>query len=558
MSNYQFVRDNGKIETRDYKSSALNVNQVKDELKRAFEALGADIEVEILSDDYNNIYLATLGERKIYICAKGTTPGGRSQLKNEQRIQPKAKFINFIHEKYSSDEEAVLLGIYKEYNNVVICAWKQVRSDAGSPETPISKQIKIETIAQAMSEGFVQQVRSGTELVCAFRKEFLYFYLNNSSWLHTGNVTNLASETQPLNYEEDIDSNGYLMESIGKYASRINYNTEIETEYPRNLIVFGAPGTGKSYKLKKQCDEYTVSTGGSYERITFHPEYTYSHFVGSYKPVTNFETNEISYSFVPGPFVRLLVKAIKNTREDTKKPFILLIEEINRAKVAAVFGEVFQLLDRDNGGVSEYSIQASEDLKGYLVKELGGTLEDYNSLMIPNNMFIWATMNSADQGVYPMDTAFKRRWEFDYIGIDQYENKNPMMIELGKDSNRKNIDWRIFRKAINEKLVEDYKINEDKLLGPYFLSSDVIEVNSEDDPTIANKNRFINAFKSKVIMYLFEDAGKQHKHKLFDGCNGLAGFTTTKYSSICKAFDILGIKLFGDDFEDIYDNLKES
>lgn len=144
-------------------------------------------------------------------------------------------------------------------------------------------------------------------------------------------------------------------------------------------------------------------TTGTYERVTFHPDYTYSQFVGTYKPVMDEEGNSIRYDFVPGPFMRVYVEALKSGRTDTPQPHLLLIEEINRAKVAAVFGDVFQLLDRDDDGVSEYEIQASEDIRRYLAKELGGNADHYKKIRIPNNMFIWATMNSADQGVFPMD-----------------------------------------------------------------------------------------------------------------------------------------------------------
>ncbi len=107
--------------------------------------------------------------------------------------------------------------------------------------------------------------------------------------------------------------------------------------------------------------------------------------------------------------------------QNSAKPYLLIIEEINRSNIASVFGDVFQLLDRDSCGVSEYSIQTSEDLKLYLWNELGGDLDSYSNVRIPNNMYLWATMNSADQGVFPMDTAFKRRWEFTYLGINDNE-----------------------------------------------------------------------------------------------------------------------------------------
>lgn len=187
------------------------------------------------------------------------------------------------------------------------------------------------------------------------------------------------------------------------------YNTELSVRNERNRIVFGAPGTGKSFRLKSDCEDLMEKTSGTYERVTFHPDYSYSQFVGTYKPVMGEDGNSIRYDFVPGPFMRVYVDAIKSGRTGSPKAHLLLIEEINRAKVAAVFGDVFQLLDRDGDGVSEYEIQASEDIRRYLAKELGGLPDNYNKIKLPNNMFIWATMNSADQGVFPMDTAFKRR-----------------------------------------------------------------------------------------------------------------------------------------------------
>lgn len=323
------------------------------------------------------------------------------------------------------------------------------------------------------------------------------------------------------------------------------YNTNIETSYERNRIIFGAPGTGKSYELKKDCMNYLKDKSGTYERVTFHPDYTYSQFVGAYKPVTD-DDGKIRYDFVPGPFMRVYVDALKTGRTDNPQPHILIIEEINRAKVAAVFGDVFQLLDRDDDGVSEYEIQATEDVKKYLSKELGGKPDNYQRIRIPNNMFIWATMNSADQGVFPMDTAFKRRWNFEYLGINQNDDQIKGSILLGSELTQ-NIEWNILRRAINEKLATEYKVNEDKLMGPFFLSKKVIKTISDADSTIEDAERFLNAFKSKVIMYLYEDAAKQYKHKLFAGCDD-----TTKYSSVCKEFDRIGMLIFGEDFEERY------
>lgn len=327
------------------------------------------------------------------------------------------------------------------------------------------------------------------------------------------------------------------------------FNTSVDIPYERNRIVFGAPGTGKSYKLKTDSEQLKKNFNGKYERVTFHPDYTYSQFVGTYKPVMAEDGEKIKYEYVPGPFIRVLKDALSGAISKDNKPYLLIIEEINRAKVAAVFGEVFQLLDRDDEGVSEYEIHATEDMKRYFVSEIGGVLSDYDSIRIPNNMYIWATMNSADQGVFPMDTAFKRRWSFEYIGINESQEKmSDGNIVLGKETHAVEISWNKLRKTINDLLATDYKVNEDKLMGPFFLGKKVTE--SDENGNIKNPETFIKMFKSKVIMYLYEDAAKQHKHKLFSGCD------SAKYSSVCETFDNIGIEIFGDTFKEKYNNQK--
>lgn len=341
------------------------------------------------------------------------------------------------------------------------------------------------------------------------------------------------------------DARGAFLDWLFELLLAIRFETGITSPFERNRIVFGAPGTGKSHTLKEDSELLLNGTTGSFERVTFHPEYTYSQFVGSYKPVTNAQ-GEIRYDFVPGPFMRVLVAALKSGRTENPQPHLLLIEEINRAKVAAVFGEVFQLLDRSDEGASEYEIHATEDIKKYLISELG---KSPDSIKIPDNMFIWATMNSADQGVYPMDTAFKRRWNFEYIGIDDNDDEVGGIVELGTAPNSRDIDWNILRKAINDTLAVTYNINEDKLMGPYFLSKQVFAYG--DDGRMLNPDKFRATFKSKVIMYLYEDAAKPVKHRLFEGCD------SSKYSSVCAAFDARGIEIFGASFVDKYNSMIE-
>ncbi|SDB13156.1 AAA family ATPase [Butyrivibrio sp. INlla16] len=330
----------------------------------------------------------------------------------------------------------------------------------------------------------------------------------------------------------------------GESDMSVVFKTNIKAKYERNRIVFGAPGTGKSFLLKQDCDRLLDDTVGTYERVTFHPDYTYSQFVGTYKPVMDSDGRSIRYDFVPGPFMRVYVDALKSARTEAPQPHLLLIEEINRAKVAAVFGDVFQLLDRDADGVSEYEIQASEDIRRYLAKELGGTEEKYKKIRIPNNMFIWATMNSADQGVYPMDTAFKRRWNFEYLGIDEKEKDIENIGKVNIAKYDEPVVWNRLRKAINTKMSKDFNINEDKLMGPFFLSKKVLD--SDENGMIKDPEKFMDAFKSKVIMYLYEDAVKQSKRKFFDGCD------SSKYSSVCDAFDEIGMNIFGANFISSY------
>lgn len=323
------------------------------------------------------------------------------------------------------------------------------------------------------------------------------------------------------------------------------YNTKYEAKYERNRIVFGAPGTGKSFELKDDCEKMLDGTDGTFERVTFHPDYSYSQFVGTYKPVMDEDGHSIRYDFVPGPFMRVYVDALKSGRSEDPQAHLLLIEEINRAKVVAVFGDVFQLLDRDDNGVSEYEIQTSEDIRRYFAKELGGSPENYKKIRIPNNMFIWSTMNSADQGVFPMDTAFKRRWNFEYLGINENEEEIDGIGKIILKGMDEPVEWNLLRKAINDKMASsEFKINEDKLMGPFFLAKKVIA--SDENGMIINANKFIDAFKSKVIMYLYEDAVKQGKHRFFDGCDN------SKYSSVCDAFDEIGMGIFGTTFKETY------
>ena len=207
MPEYQFAEVDGSIVNIEYdRSGYFSSEQVLVSLKKAFELF--PFEVEIAKEDcYDDVFHVTYtndnpGFADIYICAKGTTPGGRSGLKDEQRIQPKAKYLNYVYDKGVSGKKALFLGVYSRNDQIVLCTWKVTASAAGALETSISKQIKITSIAKAIKEGFAQQDKGKGEYACAFKPEFLYFYLKNSDWLHNGPVSELpdhiVSESEDL------------------------------------------------------------------------------------------------------------------------------------------------------------------------------------------------------------------------------------------------------------------------------------------------------------------------------------------------------------------------
>lgn len=381
------------------------------------------------------------------------------------------------------------------------------------------------------------------------------------------------------NINEDIMNMHEIRQSYFDYFDRNVYGyVEKENEYmirnlykPHQRIFFGAPGTGKSYKLNKEAERNFDKNNIS--RVTFHPNYNYGNFIGTFKPFPKIKNDNetITYTYVPGILTKLLIRALNNPKED----FLLIIEEINRANTAAVFGDFFQLLDRDKNGNSEYDIVVSEDLKLLFSKnkisenintecleviqhdEISVVEENQNSsenqtdfkLKLPSNFYIWATMNSADQGVMPLDTAFKRRWEFEYIGInDAYDKskdengKSEFDTYNFKANENKLANWNDFRIKINE-ILSKCHVPEDKLLGPYFISKSILESGDPD--------KIRNAIKNKVLMYLYEDAGKQHRRKIFK-----EGKWET-YSKLCEAFDKNCEKIFNDEIELLKSSPKE-
>ena len=268
--------------------------------------------------------------------------------------------------------------------------------------------------------------------------------------------------------------------------------TEYNNVIGENLLIYGVPGCGKSHYIK---EKYILNEQNS-ERVVFHPDYTYSDFVGQILPKVhskdggNADDNTISYDFIAGPFTRLLAKCEENDGMQ-----YLVIEEINRGNAPAIFGEIFQLLDRTATGESEYGI-SNEDISS----EVYG--DRTQQVKIPNNLTILATMNTADQNVFTLDTAFKRRWKMKAIrnNFDDTEHKNQCTTPLC----RTQLEWGKFAKAINNKIIQAAQENlgsEDKRLGIYFLKD--TEMNSYE------------IFSEKVLMYLWNDVFKLDTTQIF-------------------------------------------
>ena len=268
------------------------------------------------------------------------------------------------------------------------------------------------------------------------------------------------------------------------------------------IIYYGAPGTGKSHRIKKELKEMNVPKENIF-RTTFHPDSDYSSFVGCYKPTMKpvddkykavaGKDEEIAYSFVPQTFIKAYTQAYKKPNENV----YLIIEEINRGNCAQIFGDLFQLLDRDDNGVSEYPIKADSDLKMYLEGELGKNHDGIKDgeLCLPSNLYIWATMNTSDQSLFPIDSAFKRRWDWEYEPI-KYMNTD-WGIEVGGNM----YSWTSFQKEVNNRIF-DATNSEDKMLGDFFV---------KPNNNVISEKQFIN----KVLFYLWNDVCKDGDGDIF-------------------------------------------
>lgn len=358
----------------------------------------------------------------------------------------------------------------------------------------------------------------------------------------------LTTEWQDKPLEDDFDGNSLtaLIKVVNAYYSHYleivqtenGYCLKIKNETTKgiiestNILLYGVPGCGKSFYVEKHY-ESKVEEGFTI-RVVFHPDYTYSDFVGQVMPILKTIPNEqgedekkLQYEFVPGPFTQILHTAYL----EPEKQCLLIIEELNRGNAPAIFGEIFQLLDRKDNGESKYGIY-NADIAKYAYTDLtkyDGWQEEAvakESIKLPPNLTIVATMNTSDQNVFTMDTAFQRRWQMKHIPNrftgESLDEKT--INHVAKHLPNSEISWGAFAQTINKKMHTanlGFGGTEDKSLGVYFATD-----NDLDDA---------ERFAEKVLKYLWDDAFKLGRKELFNDCSQGLSAVIEAYENAAKA-----------------------
>lgn len=350
-------------------------------------------------------------------------------------------------------------------------------------------------------------------------------------------IARLTTQWKDSPLDDDFDGNSLtaLIRVVNEYYSHYleivktdnGYCLKIKNETTKgiiesaNILLYGVPGCGKSHKVEEEY-ESKITTEKNKIRVVFHPDYTYSDFVGQLLPVLKEVENaqgvkeeKLQYEFVLGPFTQIL----KTAYAEPDQQCLLIIEELNRGNAPAIFGEIFQLLDRNDDGKSKYSIY-NRDISMALYDEPNKPIK------LPPNLTIVATMNTSDQNVFTMDTAFQRRWQMKHIpNRFTGECLNEKTINhVAKHLPNSEISWGVFAQTINKKMHTanlGFGGTEDKSLGVYFATD-----NDLDDA---------ERFAEKVLKYLWDDAFKLGRKELFNDCSQGLSAVIEAYEDAAKA-----------------------
>lgn len=377
--------------------------------------------------------------------------------------------------------------------------------------------------------------------------------LTQSCFIRICDSSGSFTTSQLENYLQYFDSRPYMTDLSGGYRVVFNpsalYNPDPSPlDLPHNLLVHGAPGTGKSYFLDSAAKDLVAADQAKYRRVTFYEDYSYGQFVGEYMPVPQEDCAEtvaldyagkpvsgtisgehITYRFSPGPLAEFLTDCYAAKLNKSPMKYILIIEELNRANAASVFGDIFQLLDRKQG-TSIYKITTKSEFARYLHSAVSQKLTDktielpedaFNEIKLPDNLYIWTTLNSADQGIFPLDSAFKRRWSCIYRDVAEVDSKAafrphiclPVLDSSTNSYIASTFDWNTFRDSINTEILKE-GFAEDRCIGYWFFSEDeMTDIEKYTKASVEIRNgtgtyelsTMQNPLVDKLFAYLLQD-----------------------------------------------------
>lgn len=377
--------------------------------------------------------------------------------------------------------------------------------------------------------------------------------LTQSCFIRICDSSGSFTTSQLENYLQYFDSRPYMTDLSGGYRVVFNpsalYNPDSSPlDLPHNLLVHGAPGTGKSHFLDSAAKDLVAADQAKYRRVTFYEDYSYGQFVGEYMPVPQEDCAEtvaldyagkpvsgtisgehITYRFSPGPLAEFLADCYAAKLNKSSMKYILIIEELNRANAASVFGDIFQLLDRKQG-TSIYKITTKSEFARYLHSAVSQKLTDktielpedaFNEIKLPDNLYIWTTLNSADQGVFPLDSAFKRRWSCIYRDVAEVDSKAafrphiclPVLDSSTNSYIASTFDWNTFRDSINTEILKE-GFAEDRCIGYWFFSEDeMTDIEKYTKASVEIRNgtgtyelsTMQNPLVDKLFAYLLQD-----------------------------------------------------
>ncbi|MFB1050564.1 McrB family protein [Paraliobacillus sp. JSM ZJ581] len=461
--------------------------------------------------------------------------------------------LNSYEREFTVSKGEIVTGIIKYLPVLPIGATRGDSSHYQNESTAL-KALLFDTIDEKIIEKYIlgnkKVVLKDMKKALGIDERNISFYLNFHGLEH------IVGFVLKSNSNNKIKRIGEILISLELTEELLDEETDSEKNVVErltggnNTLLYGVPGSGKSYKIEEEyCNDFKFM-----ERVVFHPDYMNTDFVGQILPTVKGEGDEkeITYDFTPGPFTRVLKKAIENPGDY----YYLVIEEINRGNAPAIFGEIFQLLDRDDKGKSSYEITNYN-----IANEVFDEKE--RPIYIPSNLHILATMNTADQNVFTLDTAFQRRWNMKMIENDVSKAKHASREILDT-----NVTWKRFNTVINDQIITSSAAtlsSEDKRLGAYFVTEGVLKyysqdknldevlqkfgIESNDTKKISRTIEDLNSrFGDKVIKYLWDDAFKFSRDDLFD----------SEYKSLEKVLDAFN-QFTGDERFNIFNqDIKEN